>query len=145
VTHSSRQAAETFTSKMDLVKVFMNNVKKAGFGVVIVHRRHNTLAMLISDFELKYKRKDLLYGAFEEQFTDVVSIIQYNFLALEVGHQEALKLRLPVIETDFKTMAGASTCGEFSKIFKLLHTYDLIPADLVNSCKQVSVCVWTGV
>ena len=116
----------------------MADLKASGFGALIVHRRHNTLAMLISDFELKYKRRDVLYDAFETQFVEVKSIIQYNYLILEIGFQEALRLGIPVIQTNFSAVTGENSCDEYVKIFNVLNSYHFdIPARLVNNCVKV--------
>lgn len=139
VTHSPRQVATSFSEKVQLVRDFMVNLKAAGFGALIVHRRHNTLAMLISDFELKFKRKRVLYKAFEEAFTDTVRIIQYNYLILEIGYQEALKQNIPVIETNFTAITADDSCQEYVKIFNFLNQNNFgIPPYLANHCVKVS-------
>jgi hypothetical protein len=139
VTHSTRQVATTFSEKVQLVQEFMANLKASGFSALIVHRRHNTLAMLISDFELKFKRKDVLFNAFEEEFTNIVSILQYNYVILEIGYREAVRLNISIIETNFTAVTGENSCQEYVKIFNLLNSYNFeIPHRLVNNCVKVS-------
>ena len=139
VTHSSREVAKTFSEKVNLVKLFIKNLKTAGFRALIVHRRHNTLAMLISDFELFYKHKTAIHRAFKNKFIHVMSIIQYNRLILEIGYQEAIRVDIPVIETNFTAITGKDSCQEYLRIYQQLNIYGLdVPSHLVNNCTRVS-------
>ena len=138
VTHSPRQPASTFSAKVRLVREFMANLKAAGFDALIMHRRHNTLAMLISDFELKFKRKSKLYEEFEEKFIDIVNILQYNYLILEIGYQEAVIQNISTIETNFTAVTAADSCQEYIKIFRVLNKNGFeIPPRLANTCAKV--------
>lgn len=139
VTHSDREIADTYYQKMALVHQFISNLQSAGFGALLVHRRHNTLAMLISDYELKFKRRDVRYSAFEKDFSaNMVDILKYNYMILEEGRQHAIHVGLPVIETNFTALTGDDSCGEYTKIFLWLNTLDFgISPELTNNCTKV--------
>lgn len=118
---------------------FVRNLKTAGFGVLLVHRRPNTLAMLISDYELRYKQAGALrlQRVLERELTEVVCALQYHHVVLEEGLRAAVSTDLPVVETDFSALTGEGACVEYLRVFAAMNSLGLdIPPRLASSCEK---------
>jgi len=112
---------------------FINHAYTAGFKLIIVNKRQNALARAISSAELKYedllrasarnpnKHKELIYNM-NNRFSNpsnLISFIQANYVAIELGRLRAQILNMTILEVDFVDLTQ-NMCGIAKKIAILM-------------------------
>lgn len=142
---------KNYEKAIEVIK-FINNAHAAGFGFIIVNKRQNALARAISSAELKYeslvressraanKQKEL-FLQMESRFSkpsNLISFIETNYVAIELGRMRAQVLGMALLEFDFVDLIQ-NLCSVSEKITFLMSEIGYIrKADLNNvKCTEV--------